>query len=590
MPTAYTFQEFPSSNEKNSTENSADKTLTKKKQLTTEVNIASLKGTEFDHNHQMESYPYFHLNQDSVQNRNNKLAEFQRRQNRTAYYDYDHHTTTNGDHFIPITNDLPNEYGPSDANAMTMVPSSYDHDHDGYATMKRRRNVTMQNEDDHDFPDDSYLAAHPFSKQYQQLEWKRLQRMNAFKMIHFNPVAAAYSPMMVDAGTTRPTTGHQFQIEQQQFLFDSVELNRNGSTIHDTTIASTKSQPSNHTSSSSGVPIRRATTKSGKEGSNATSTTPAAQSPFSWQNIYKSLNRHVRGVNDDHHHNHKTRDQKILQGIRRNGYLSDMDRSNIHVFSRKGSNKESVESYNTEISTMITSSSAQSSSHHRYHFIPGRIFPSSDSSVAGTTTIVPHSSRGDTDDSYSLGQMSHGHGVSNSRNPPQSSPDYSYNCHPFHHFENHQSRLTPRYCEPIMLGVSTDGDHLSSFLQFVRAECCQVFTAGREDVIHRKNSKRIILHQVGIRCVFCVDKPHKVRVTRFSCFPSSSNRIYQSIVMMIREHFSACQCFPPQIRKIYDSIRACAKRRRDVDSKQYWASSAMSLGITETDQGLFYLS
>jgi hypothetical protein len=148
--------------------------------------------------------------------------------------------------------------------------------------------------------------------------------------------------------------------------------------------------------------------------------------------------------------------------------------------------------------------------------------------------------------------------------------------------------ITPRYREPIMLGMATDADHISKFLQFLRAECCEVFTAGQNEVYERTRSKPVIIHQVGIRCAFCAHKPYEERTARSSSYPSCFDRIYQSVVMMVRDHFSTCPHFPPDVRETYDLIKITSRRRRDIDSRQYWAISAKSLGISETEMGLFF--
>jgi len=286
----------------------------------------------------------------------------------------------------------------------------------------------------------------------------------------------------------------------------------------------------------------------------------AQHKTFSLQKIYQALNRHVRGSNQDEYTKSK---KSFLEGIRREGYISDLDRSNIKPYSRKRSSKESIEP--TEYSSMTASSSIQQQqqSSYRERNVPTDILRAGSYSFAQST-------RG----SYSLNSAI-------LKQDSNSTTGISGN----HHYH---PILTPQYREPVMLGMSTDADYISAFLQFLRAECCQVFTAGQDEVNERKKSKPVVMHQVGIRCAFCAHKPYSERASRSSCYPSSLDRIYQSIVMMVRDHFSVCHDFPPEVRKIYVSIKAC-RRRRDVDSRQYWAISARSLGISETDQGLFYL-
>jgi hypothetical protein len=277
---------------------------------------------------------------------------------------------------------------------------------------------------------------------------------------------------------------------------------------------------------------------------------------FSLQKIYRALNRHLLGVGNEEDNKPN---ENILVGIRREGSLSDNHRSIIKPSSRKRSNDESNE-YTTEITSTTKSSSMKSSYPER--IIPSDILRADSNSYAQSNHFVYH------------------------LNPSNLERDpYGTTITNHHHHHHH---VTHRYCAPIMMGVPTDADHISKFLQFLRAECCQVFTAGLDEVNERRTSKPVQIHQVGIRCAFCAHKPYSERAPRSSCYPSCFNRIYQSVVMMVRDHFSVCPHFPPEVRKTYVSIKACSRRRRDVDSKQYWAISFKALRIVETDMGLFF--
>eukprot|EP00957_Ditylum_brightwellii_P163898 12477737-Ditylum_brightwellii.AAC.1 len=111
--------------------------------------------------------------------------------------------------------------------------------------------------------------------------------------------------------------------------------------------------------------------------------------------------------------------------------------------------------------------------------------------------------------------------------------------------------------------------------------------ASEDDVIFRLNSKKVILGQVGIRCQFCAHLSHKKRGARSSTFPSSLNRIYQSLTMMIRDHFENCAAMPSDLKAQYKDIKATASQGVD-GSKQYWVLSAKKLGLVDTDSGIFF--
>jgi hypothetical protein len=131
------------------------------------------------------------------------------------------------------------------------------------------------------------------------------------------------------------------------------------------------------------------------------------------------------------------------------------------------------------------------------------------------------------------------------------------------------------------LSTAHDEEWLSEFLCFVRHDCIEVFTAGHEDVASRMNSKKVMDNQVGIRCRFCAHVPHRERAGRSSSFPSSISRIYQSLTMMLRDHFPKCEHMPVQMKQRYASLKANASQGA-TDSKRYWIDSAHELGLMDT--------
>lgn len=156
---------------------------------------------------------------------------------------------------------------------------------------------------------------------------------------------------------------------------------------------------------------------------------------------------------------------------------------------------------------------------------------------------------------------------------------------------NHIELITPNKehfsKRPYMhLGTDTDDIWLSKFLTFLRSECIEVFTASQSDVYERKTSKKILVNQVGLRCRFCAHLPYRARVVRSSCFPSSICRIYQSLTMMIREHFSRCPEMPEETRRKYTELKWMTKKG-EIESKSHWIESAKSVGMVESEKGIF---
>ena len=139
--------------------------------------------------------------------------------------------------------------------------------------------------------------------------------------------------------------------------------------------------------------------------------------------------------------------------------------------------------------------------------------------------------------------------------------------------------------DTIPLETDEDENWLSEFLCFVRAELVEVFRANKEDVASRINSKKVIFGQVGIRCRYCASFPHCDRASRSSCFPSSISRIYQSLTMMIRDHFTNCNGLPLQLRTRFLQLKGKTAQGA-TDSKRYWIDSALKLGMVDTPQGI----
>jgi len=96
----------------------------------------------------------------------------------------------------------------------------------------------------------------------------------------------------------------------------------------------------------------------------------------------------------------------------------------------------------------------------------------------------------------------------------------------------------------VPLAIDEDQNWLSELLCFVRSEVVEVFRANVDDLRSRNSSKKICLGQVGIRCRFCAHLPVGSRAGRSSSFPSSLDRIYQSLTMMLRDHFGNCNAMP----------------------------------------------
>jgi hypothetical protein len=116
---------------------------------------------------------------------------------------------------------------------------------------------------------------------------------------------------------------------------------------------------------------------------------------------------------------------------------------------------------------------------------------------------------------------------------------------------------------------------------------CEIFAATEKDVAarHSKGAQKLIVGQVGIRCIYCAHLRPRDRAERAVCYPSSISRIYQTVADMQRFHFEQCTCIPKRVQDIYKSLKTT--RPRGVGSPQaYWVQSAKSMGLVDTGSGI----
>jgi hypothetical protein len=117
----------------------------------------------------------------------------------------------------------------------------------------------------------------------------------------------------------------------------------------------------------------------------------------------------------------------------------------------------------------------------------------------------------------------------------------------------------------------------------------EIFAATQKDVSarHSKGAQKLVLGQVGIRCVHCSHLRPRDRAERSVCYPKSICRIYQTVADMQRFHFENCREIPDHVRQLYKKLKTT--RPRGVGSPQsYWVSSAKSLGLVDTGDGICF--
>jgi hypothetical protein len=181
--------------------------------------------------------------------------------------------------------------------------------------------------------------------------------------------------------------------------------------------------------------------------------------------------------------------------------------------------------------------------------------------------------------------------------PPPPQYAYGYQSHhsqsysqqqPSHH--STQSTQGDRYEKRMLLAMPNDSDSLSDRQCYVRSEMCEIFAATDKDVAarHSKGAQKLVVGQVGIRCIHCAHLRPRDRAERAVCYPSSISRIYQTVADMQRFHFEQCGQIPKRVSELYKTLKTT--RPRGVGSPQaYWVQSAKTMGLADTDNGIGFL-
>lgn len=185
------------------------------------------------------------------------------------------------------------------------------------------------------------------------------------------------------------------------------------------------------------------------------------------------------------------------------------------------------------------------------------------------------------------------HGYHHQQHPPpppqhhhhQQPPHQHHQYPPAHHHGHHPAQ--DYYQKRMLLALPGDRDSLSDRQCYVRSEMVEIFAATDKDVSarHSKGAQKLVMGQVGIRCVHCSHLRPRDRAERAVCYPSSISRIYQTVADMQRFHFEQCREIPDHVRQLYKKLKTT--RPRGVGSPQtYWMSSAKSLNLVDTEGGI----
>lgn len=141
-----------------------------------------------------------------------------------------------------------------------------------------------------------------------------------------------------------------------------------------------------------------------------------------------------------------------------------------------------------------------------------------------------------------------------------------------------------RHVIPLGLGQE-DREHLTEYLCFIRNHCIEIFSATDHDFRSDSNARGVVQGQVGMRCRFCAHRSRVERANRSTSYPSSVSRMYQSLTMMLREHFP-CPDMPHHTRSRFHVLKEGNAGFRAKESKGYWIASANKLGLIDTEDGI----
>jgi len=144
----------------------------------------------------------------------------------------------------------------------------------------------------------------------------------------------------------------------------------------------------------------------------------------------------------------------------------------------------------------------------------------------------------------------------------------------------------------VSLALPQDDDVLSPLHCFMRKYCVEAFTAQEDDLATPRYGKshggKIVVGQVGIRCLHCKHLSVRRRPERAACFPSSLRNIYHSIETWQRRHSSVCTELPGWAKKnmidLMQSSRSAAGGRR-----HYWEDAAKEIGLVDTPHGVRFV-
>ena len=137
---------------------------------------------------------------------------------------------------------------------------------------------------------------------------------------------------------------------------------------------------------------------------------------------------------------------------------------------------------------------------------------------------------------------------------------------------------------------------LSQLHIFVRQQI-EVFAATESEITQPSPGRkiRVVLGQVGLRCIHCANIPVKDRVKRAVCYPAAISGIYHAVSNMKFDHFDKCRALPSTARDLFATLRSSCGRHgprnggsncSSNSTAQYYHDSAIALGLVDSENGI----
>jgi len=143
------------------------------------------------------------------------------------------------------------------------------------------------------------------------------------------------------------------------------------------------------------------------------------------------------------------------------------------------------------------------------------------------------------------------------------------------------------------LALPQDEDNLSPLHCFVRKYGIEAFVVSEQDAQDKEfwsaRNFKVKPGIVGMRCMYCGDRPLRERGPKSVHYPSSTKCIYYSMENWQRHHATNCKFIPKSILRDLKNLMNESKTGSG-GRRCYWEDSAIMLGMADTEDGIRFSS